>query len=152
MGAVSEGRVVGGSNPGGGEGDSFLESFDSRATAVTSGAGLMDWCAVSRTLDVSDADGVANAPSTVATSETAQDTRLVSTTRAHTSSPARGIGRGASAPRRGWGEEPNFSRDARMGKGKAEVSEVVRGGSSAHLARWRDRQCRSRPRPGAGPT
>ena len=41
MGAVSEGRVVGGSNPGGGEGDSFLESFDSRATAVTSGAGLM---------------------------------------------------------------------------------------------------------------
>ena len=59
---------------------------------------------------------------------------------------------GASAPRRGWGEEPNFSRDARMGKGKAEVSEDVRGGSSAHLARWRGRRCRSRPRPGAGPT
>ena len=129
MGAVSEGRVVGGSNPGGGEGDSFLESFDSRATAVTSGAGLMDWCAVSRTLDVSDADGVANAPSTVATSETAQDTRLVSTTRAHTSSPARGIGRGASAPRRGWGEEPEFFLETRVwAKGRRRSRKLCVGG------------------------
>ena len=128
MGAVSEGRVVGGSNPGGGEGDKFLESFDSRATAVTSGAGLMDWCAVSRTLDASDADGVANAPSTVATSETAQDTRLVSTTRAHTSSPARGIGRGYVSAEAGVGGRAEFfSRRAYGQREGGGVGRCARG-------------------------
>ena len=128
----------------------LLESFDSRATAVTSGAGLMDWCAVSRTL----------MPPTRTGSRThlrqwppRRRRRTHGWYRRRARTPLRlRVGSVEGRQRRGGGGgRANFSRDARMGKGKAEVSEVVRG-VIAHLARWRDRQCRSRPRQGAGPT
>ena len=124
-GAVSEGRVVGGSNPGGG--GYFLGIVRFSRDSCDVGAGLMDWCAVSRTLDASDADGVANAPSTVATSETAQDTRLVSTTRAHTSSPARGIGRGRQRRGGGGGKSRIFLETRVWAKGRRRSRKLCVG-------------------------